>query len=137
MIGSLPINIINTRKDGAETEDRKINLVAGTKAILVLTFTSYLEWLIGNFNTLMQHLKTSYSEKVETRSDILQGQALFRGVKQLRMCLVILNILKNLAFHLLKKGGQKTKRQTDKKKKDKKRQKRKREKKKKRKKRKR
>ena len=57
MIGSLPINIINTRKDGAETEDRKINLVAGTKAILVLTFTSYLEWLIGNFNTLMQHLK--------------------------------------------------------------------------------
>ena len=57
MIGSLPINIINTRKDGAETEDRKINLVAGTKASLVLTFTSYLEWLIGNFNTLMQHLK--------------------------------------------------------------------------------
>merc|ERR1711872_609436 len=90
--------------------------------------TSYLEWLIGNFNTLMQHLKTSYSEKVETRSDILQGQALFRGVKQLRMCLVILNILKNLAFHLLKKDGQKTKRQTDKKKKDKKRQKRKRQK---------
>ena len=61
---------------------------------------------------------------VKTRSDILQGQAPFRGVKQLRMCLVILNILKNLAFHLLKKGGQKTKRQTDKKKKDKKRQKR-------------
>merc|ERR1711872_124753 len=90
--------------------------------------TSYLEWLIGNFNTLMQHLKTSYSEKVETRSDILQGQALFRGVKQLRMCLVILNILKNLAFHLLKKDGLKTKRQTDKKKKDKRRQKRKREK---------
>merc|ERR1711872_598250 len=93
--------------------------------------TSYLEWLIGNFNTLMQHLKTSYSEKVETRSDILQGQALFRGVKQLRKCLVMLTILKNLAFHLLKKDGQKTKRQTDKKKKDKKRQKKKKKKKKK------
>merc|ERR1711980_81327 len=57
----------------------------------------------------------------QTRSDILQGQALFRGVKQLRRCLVMLKILKNLAFHLLKKDGQKTKRQMDKKKKDKKR----------------
>ena len=52
-----------------------------------------------------------------TRSDILQGQALFIGVKQLRSCLVI---LKNLAFHLLKKDGQKTKRLTDKKKRKKK-----------------
>ena len=31
------------------------------------------------------------SDATSTRSDILQGQALFRGVKQLRRCLVMLN----------------------------------------------
>merc|ERR1711873_340419 len=55
-------------------------------------------------------------EKNITRSDILQGQALFRGVKQPRRCLVMLKIFKNLAFHQLNKGGQKTKRQIKRKK---------------------
>ena len=42
----------------------------------------------------------------KTRSDILQGQALFIGVKQLRRCLVI---LKNLALHILIKRWTKDK----------------------------
>ena len=33
-----------------------------------------------------------------TRSDILQGQALFRGVKQLRRCLVMLNNFEKFSF---------------------------------------
>ena len=33
-----------------------------------------------------------------TRSDILQGQALFRGVKQPRRCLVILNNFEKFSF---------------------------------------
>ena len=32
---------------------------------------------------------TIFEIKIKTRSDILQGQALFRGVKQLRRCLVM------------------------------------------------
>ena len=55
-----------------------------------------------------------------TRSDILQGQALFRGVKQLRRCLVILKIFEKFSFPSIKKDGQKTNRQTDKKKEKKK-----------------
>ena len=34
----------------------------------------------------------------QTRSDILQGQALFRGVKQLRRCLVMLKIFEKFSF---------------------------------------
>ena len=33
-----------------------------------------------------------------TRSDILQGQALFRGVKQLRRCQVMLNNFEKFSF---------------------------------------
>ena len=53
----------------------------------------------------MDELENNFS--CLTRSDILQGQALFRGAKQL------LTILENLAFLLLKKRWIKD-RQTDK-----------------------
>merc|ERR1711973_290573 len=64
-----------------------------------------------------------------TRSDILQGQALFRGVKQLRRCLVMLNNFEKFSFPSIEKkwtkdqetDGQKEKRQ-EKTRKDKKRQ---------------
>ena len=68
----------------------------------------------------------------ETRSDILQGQALFTGLKQLRRCLVMLNNFGKLSFPSIEKrwtkdkktDGQKEKRQEktrkDKKKKKKK-----------------
>merc|ERR1711989_65387 len=54
-----------------------------------------------------------------TRSDILQGQALFRGVKSLRRCLVMLNNFENFSFPSIEKrwtkdketDGQKEKRQ--------------------------
>ena len=54
-----------------------------------------------------------------TRSDILQGQALFRGVKQLRRCLLMLNNFEKLSFPSIEKrltknketDGQKEKRQ--------------------------
>merc|ERR1712189_61714 len=55
-----------------------------------------------------------------TRSDILQGQALFRGVKQLRRCLGMLDNFEKFSFPSIEKDGQKTKRQKEKKKKRKK-----------------
>ena len=56
----------------------------------------------------------------ETRSDILQGEALFRGVKQLRRCLVMLNNFEKFSFPSIEKrwtkdketDGQKEKRKT-------------------------
>ena len=39
----------------------------------------------------------------KTRSDILQGQALFRGVKQLRWCLVMLNNFEKFSFPSIEK----------------------------------
>ena len=57
-----------------------------------------------------------FDKKIETRSDILQGQALFRGVKHLR-CLVMLNNFEKFSFPSIEEDGQKTMRQTDKKKK--------------------
>ena len=66
----------------------------------------------------MDELKNNFS--CLTRSDILQGQALFRGVKQLRRFLGMLNNFEKFSFHLLIKDGQRTKRQTDKKEKKKK-----------------
>ena len=38
-----------------------------------------------------------------TRSDILQGQALFSGVKQLRRCLVMLNNFEKFSFPSIEK----------------------------------
>ena len=52
---------------------------------------------------------------LKTISDILQGQALFRGVKQLRRCLGMLNNFEKFSFPSIEKDGQKTKRQMDKK----------------------
>ena len=73
----------------------------------------------------------------KTRSDILQGQALFRGVKELRRCLVMLNNIEKFSFPSIEKRWTKDK-ETDgkkekQKKKEKKEKKRKKEKKKKRK----
>merc|ERR1712198_671788 len=73
-----------------------------------------------------------------TRSDILQGQALFRGVKQLRRCLVMLNKFEKFTFPPIEKrwtkdietDGKKEKKKKRKKEKKKKRKKRKKEKKK-------
>ena len=56
----------------------------------------------------------------QTRSDILQGQAQFRGVKQLRRCLVMLNNFEKFSFPSIEKDGQKTDGQKRKKKKKKK-----------------
>merc|ERR1712198_717335 len=64
-----------------------------------------------------------------TRSDILQGQALFRGVKQLRRCLGMLNNFEKLSFPSIEKrwtkdketdGQKRKKRKKDKRKKEKK-----------------
>ena len=53
-----------------------------------------------------------------TRSDILQGQALFRGVKQLRRCLGMLNNFEKFSFSSIeKRWTRKKNRQTDEKKK--------------------
>ena len=46
---------------------------------------------------------------MKTRSDILQGQALFRGVKQLRRCLVMLNNFEKFSFPSIKKRKKKKK----------------------------
>ena len=54
-----------------------------------------------------------------TRSDILQGQALFRGVKQLRRCLGRLNNFEKFSLPSIEKDGQKTDGQKRKKKKKK------------------
>merc|ERR1712131_416804 len=66
---------------------------------------------------------------IKTRSDILQGQALFRGVKQLRRCLLMLNNFEKFSFPSIKKritkdkekDGQKEKKKKRKKEKKKKR----------------
>ena len=55
-------------------------------------------------------------ENGKTRSDILQGQALFRGVKQLRRCLEMLNNFEKFSFPSIEKRWTKDK-ETDKKKK--------------------
>ena len=47
--------------------------------------------------------------KWQTRSDILQGQALFRGVKQLRRCLVMLNNFEKFSFPSIEKRWTKDK----------------------------
>merc|ERR1712082_396227 len=60
-----------------------------------------------------------YWKETQTRSDILQGQALFRRVKQLRRCLVMLNNFEKFSFPSIEKrwtkdketDGQKEKRQ--------------------------
>ena len=44
-----------------------------------------------------------------TRSDILQGQALFRGVKQLRRCLVMLKNFEKFSFPSIEKRWTKDK----------------------------
>merc|ERR1712035_29915 len=62
---------------------------------------------------------TMEATKKITRSDILQGQALFRGVKSLRRCLVMLNNFEKFSFPSIEKrwtkdkdtDGQKEKRQ--------------------------
>ena len=47
----------------------------------------------GTFEIDIWTFDWEYGSKTkQTRSDILQGQALFRGVKQLRRCLVMLKI---------------------------------------------
>ena len=79
----------------------------------------------GAFVSIALSLKTdclwTQQQEVITRSDILQGQALFRGVKKLRRCLVMLNNFENFPlFPIKEKDGQKTKRQTEKRKKEKK-----------------
>ena len=52
-----------------------------------------------------------------TRSDILQGQAQFRGLKKLRRCLVMLNNFEKLSFPSIEKRqtkGKETDRQKEK-----------------------
>ena len=45
----------------------------------------------------------------KTRSDTLQGQALFRGVKQLRRCLLMLNNFEKFSFPSIEKRWTKDK----------------------------
>ena len=66
----------------------------------------------------MRFFKTEYHvirEAIKTRSDILQGQAQFRGVKQLRRCLVMLNNFEKFSFPSIEKRWTKDK-ETDRKK---------------------
>ena len=49
------------------------------------------------------------NKKLRTRSDFLQGQALFRGVKQLRSCLGMLNRFENFSFPSIEKRWTKDK----------------------------
>merc|ERR1712115_158263 len=59
-----------------------------------------------------QHLSNTIYQKPfakETRSDILQGQALIRGVKQLRRCLVMLNNFEKFSFPSIEKRWTKDK----------------------------
>ena len=51
---------------------------------------------------------------METRSDILQGQALFSGVKQLRRCLVMLNNFEKFRFPSIEKRWTEEKSQKEK-----------------------
>ena len=77
--------------------------------------------MLNHFNVNFE-LKTCFCIswfKIVTKSDILQGQALFRGVKQLRRCLVMLNNFEKFSFPSIEKrwtkdnetDGQKEKRQ--------------------------
>ena len=53
---------------------------------------------------------TDYAlDMIRTRSDILQGQALFRGLKQLRRCLVMLNNFEKFSFPFIEKRWTKDK----------------------------
>ena len=73
--------------------------------------------MLNHFNVNFE-LKTCFCIswfKIVTRSDILQGQALFRGVKQLRRCLVMLNNLEKFSFPSIEKRWTKDK-ETDRKK---------------------
>ena len=45
---------------------------------------------------------------MQTRSDILQGQAQFRELKKLRRCLVMLNNFEKFSVPSIEKDGQKT-----------------------------
>merc|ERR1711973_262012 len=77
----------------------------------------YCHFHIVHYN--ISHIVNNSSQQNITRSDILQGQALFRGVKSLRRCLVMLNNFKNFSFPSIEKrwtkdketDGQKEKRQ--------------------------
>jgi len=67
-------------------------------------FQSY-EWrglIVLDFDFEFMNLK-------KTRSDILQGQALFRGVKQLRRCLELLNNFEKFSFPSIEKRWTKDK----------------------------
>ena len=69
-------------------------------------------------NDKFLHTNTNLIQRTK-RSDILQGQALFRGVKQLRRCLVMINNFEKFSFPSIEKrwtkdketDGQKEKRQ--------------------------
>ena len=61
-------------------------------------------------------ITTNFRLMSKTRSDILHGQALFRGVNQLRRCLVMLNNFEKFSFPSIEKRWTKDK-ETDGKKK--------------------
>ena len=64
----------------------------------VLTFFRVKNYFFQNCSKLPEnHFRTI------TRSDILQGQALFRGVKQLRRCLLMLNNFEKFSFPSIEK----------------------------------
>ena len=103
-------------------------MTTGQSHVSIVTFgmpiaNIYLNWFI--YIHVFIHRQTTlmyvsyYSVLPKTRSDILQGQALFRGVKQLRRCLVMLNNFEKFSFQSIEKrwtkdketDGQKEKRQ--------------------------
>ena len=60
-------------------------------------------YLKNGINQLKAKYRHSFWWELGTRSDILQGQALFRGVKQLRRCLVMLNNFEKISFPSIEK----------------------------------
>merc|ERR1711973_714566 len=67
----------------------------------------YCHFHIVHYN--ISHIVNNSSQQNITRSDILQGQALFRGVKSLRRCLVMLNNFEKFSFPSIEKRWTKDK----------------------------
>ena len=63
-----------------QSEQKKHWRVPG---LIYSSFTSYLPKICAT-SAQIQEVSTNFRSKTKTRSDILQGQALFRGVKHLR-----------------------------------------------------
>ena len=91
--------------EGSNLKIMKIAMILSRKVKNIFLVT-YLPTVFMNLiNQATNYVVSESRVRIdkETRSGILQGQALFTGLKQLRRCLVMLNNFEKFSFPLIEK----------------------------------